>query len=349
VKETKPKYKKQVMEIVESGLMEAYPKGKIPTHCSPTFLVEKKESRSKRMVGQYKKVNEVTKSHSGFLPSMEGMVEALASCRWKSKLDLRSGFWQVGMSERAKEITSFVTPNGQVWRWNCMPFGIQSAPALFQELMERVIAEMKENPEVARLLEPKDGQRCCFIGAFFDDVGVGSSSVAEHLFLLEELFKVVHKHKLRIKLSKCEFVKESLEYLGFSVQWGSWRPSEKKIKALVDFKVRNLKDLRAFLGACNFFRRHVKSFTFSSAGLTDLLKKNARFVWTEKEESLIEEIKSKLLSSTPLGVPRSTGEMVVVTDASDRGGGGRHHFSVASPRPIPSAKGFFHKRDVQGW
>jgi hypothetical protein len=244
------------------------------------------------------------------------------------------------MSERAKEITSFVTPNGQVWRWNCMPFGIQSAPALFQELMERVIAEMKENPEVARLLEPKDGQRRCFIGAFFDDVGVGSSSVAEHLFLLEELFKVVQKHKLRIKLSKCEFVKESLEYLGFSVQWGSWRPSEKKIKALVDFKVRNLKDLRAFLGACNFFRRHVKSFTFSSAGLTDLLKKNARFVWTEKEESLIEEIKSKLLSSTPLGVPRSTGEMVVVTAASDRGGGAAPFFS-GKPSTHPKCQRVF--------
>ena len=126
---------KQVQELVESGLVEAYPKGKNPTHCSPTFLVEKKESKTKRMVGQYKKVNELTKMHSGFLPNMEGMVEALAGCRVKTKLDLRSGFWQVGLTERAKEITSFCTPNGQVWRWNCMPFGISSAPALFQELI----------------------------------------------------------------------------------------------------------------------------------------------------------------------------------------------------------------------
>ena len=95
---------------------------------------------------------------------------------------------------------------------------------------------------------------------------------------------------------------------------------QKKVQAIAKFRVKNLKDLRAFLGACNFFRRHVKSFTYSSAGLTDLLKKNARFVWSDKEEALIEEIKNKLLSSTPLGVPRSTGEMIVVTDASDRGG-----------------------------
>ena len=327
---------KQVQELVEVGLVEAYPKGRTPTFCSPTFLVEKKESRTKRMVGQYKKVNEMTKSHSGFLPNMEGMVESLAGCRFKSKLDLRSGFWQVGMSERAKDITSFVTPNGQVWRWNCMPFGIQSAPCVFQDLMERIIAEVKENREIAKLLEPRDGQKQCFIGAFFDDVGIGSSTIKEHLFILEQFFKVVQKHKLRIKLSKCDLVKEKLEYLGFCVGWGSWRPSEKKIQAIVDFKVKNLKDLRTFLGACNFFRRHVKAFTFSSAGLTDLLKKNARFVWTEKEESLIEEIKSKLLSSVPLGVPRSTGEMVVVTDASDRGGGGTlFQWQALDPSQVP--------------
>ena len=94
------------------------------------------------MVGQYKKVNEMTKMHSGFLPNMESMVESLAGCKVKSKLDLRSGFLPVGMSEGAKEITSFCTPNGQVWRWNIMPFGISSAPALFQELMERIIAEV---------------------------------------------------------------------------------------------------------------------------------------------------------------------------------------------------------------
>ena len=208
---------KQVDELVQIGLVEKYPSNQTPTHCSPTFLVEKKESRIIRMVGQYKKVNQMVKAHSAYHPSMECMVESLAGCRYKSKLDRRSGFWQVGLSPRAKEITSFVTPNGQVWRWNCMPFGIQSAPAIFQEMTERVIQEVKENPRVAALLQPKNGQKQCFIGAFFDDVGVGSSSKEDHLFLLEELFKIVQKHKLRIKLSKCDLLKENLEYLGFDV------------------------------------------------------------------------------------------------------------------------------------
>ena len=311
---------KQINELAQNGLIEPYPKGKTPTHCSPTFLVEKKESATKRMVGQFKKVNEMTKCHSGFLPCMENMVENLASCRWKSKLDLRSGFWQVGMSEKAKELTAIVVPNGTVWRWRCMPFGLHSAPAIFQEMMEKVISEVKENPKVAELLSRSTMEGKCFMGAFFDDVGVGASTIEEHMFLLEELFKVVQKHKLRIKLSKCDLIKEDIEYLGFSISWGTWRPSESKVQALQGFKVRSLKDLRQFLGACNFFRRHMKNFTFSSAPLTDLLKKNARFSWSDTHEALVEEIKKKLVSSTPLGVPRATGELILITDASDLGG-----------------------------
>ena len=116
-----------------------------------------------------------------------------------------------------------------------MPFGIQSAPAIFQEMMERVIQEMKENPRVAELLQPKNGQKQCFLGAFFDDVGVGSSTKEEHLFLLEELFKIVQKHRLRIKLPKCDLLRESLEYFGFDVFWGSWKPSEKRTESLPNF------------------------------------------------------------------------------------------------------------------
>ena len=327
---------KQVDELVQSGFLEPYPKGKTPLHCSPTFLVEKKESATKRMVGHFKKVNAVCKSHSGFLPSMEGMVESLASCKFKSKLDLRSGFWQVGMSERAKELTSIVTPSGLVYRWNVMPFGLQVAPAIFQQMMERIIAETKL--QVAKLL-PEKGS--FFLGAFFDDVGVGTATIEDHLVVLEELFKVVEKHKLRIKLSKCEFLQLKMEYLGFEVSWGSWKPSQSKVQAIQSFKVKNL---RSFLGACNFFRRHIKNFTFSTAPLTDLLKKNARFVWSSKEESLIKEIKEKLLSTTPLGVPRASGEMIVITDASDQGGGDTP--PVAIHRPITSSSIFCHPRDV---
>jgi hypothetical protein len=95
---------KQVQELIEAKLVEPFPVGTFPQHCSPTFLVDKKESKTRRMVGQHVKLNSMTKPHAGFLPNMEEMIENMAKCKFKSKLDLRSGFWQVGLSKRAKKM-----------------------------------------------------------------------------------------------------------------------------------------------------------------------------------------------------------------------------------------------------
>ena len=124
---------------------------------------------------------------------MEQMIEGMASCRWKSKLDLRSGFWQVGMSERAKDLTAFCTPSGRIFRWNCMPFGLQGAPGIFQELMEQVCNQCKHDPQVSKLLDFRGGHRKAFLGAFLDDCGIGAHNEEEHIFILEEFFKVVLK------------------------------------------------------------------------------------------------------------------------------------------------------------
>ena len=75
---------------------------------------------------------------------MGEMIENLASKRFKSKLDLRSGFWQIGLSDRAQELTAFTIPNGRCFGWKCMPFGLQGAPGVFQEMMEILCAKAKQ-------------------------------------------------------------------------------------------------------------------------------------------------------------------------------------------------------------
>lgn len=88
-----------------------------------------------------------------------------------------------------------LTPNGQVWQSNCMSFRIQAAPRTFQELTVGVISKQRRIQRlVANLLELKNGQTTYFVGALFDDDGVGASTIPDHPFLLEELFKLVKKH-----------------------------------------------------------------------------------------------------------------------------------------------------------
>ena len=130
---------------------------------------------------------------------------------------------------------------------------------------------------------------------------------------------------MRVRLEKCELLAQRIEFLGFEMGWGWWRPSMSKLQPLLAAQVRNdpvkgLKDLRSFIGAANFYRRHVRNFTYSSAILTDLQKKGAAWRWGEQEQLAFEELKAKLAACSVLGVPRPRGEIILVTDASDVGG-----------------------------
>ena len=76
------------------------------------------------------------------------------------------------------------------------------------------------------------------------------------------------------------------------------------------------------MGACGFYRRHIHNFTYSSAPLTHPIKKTTPWRWTAREEKYFQELKKKIASLNCLGVPRPKGEIVLITDASDVGGGG---------------------------
>ena len=156
---------------------------------------------------------------------------------------------------------------------------------------------------------------------FFDDVALGSNDLEQHQILLREFLKTCQTMYMRIKLSKCQFAKTTTDYLGFTVGTGWWRPTDHKIAALQSAKITNLKDLRRFLGACNFCRRHIRNFSHTSAILTDLLKKGAKFDWTQEHEDAFQELKAKIAAVTCLGVPKEKGEVIIITDASDVGGG----------------------------
>jgi hypothetical protein len=140
-----------------------------------------------------------------------------------------------------------------------MMFGLQGAPGIFQELMELLTSQVKENPRIRKILE--NGH----LASFFDDTGVGTQDEETHFELLEAYFQVCVKNSIRIKPSKCQFLEREMEYLGFDLGWGQWSPSKKRVQAIMGAKVKTQKDLRSFLGAMNFYRRHIPNFTFSAA------------------------------------------------------------------------------------
>ena len=294
---------RQIRECIDAGLVEEYKKGDYPHHCSPCFLVAKPGSTALRLVIDYGEVNKKTQNHSGSILNMENTLEPIAKCRYKTKMDKRSGSWQLDLTAAAQELLAFITPKGRVFKWKVMPLGVDNAPALFQELMNQILYILRRRPLVQELIS-----RGAEIEAHIDDVSLGTNTQEDHVLLLCEFFIVCQKNHLRIKLEECEFMKEEMEYLGFDVGYGWRKPAASKMQPLQDMQICDdpkggLHDVRRFLGACNFHRRQIHNFTYSSAPLTDLIKKTTPWRWTAREEECFQELKKKIASSKCLGVP----------------------------------------------
>ena len=255
-KEQADEIERQIQECIDAGLVLEYKDGDYPLHCSPCFLVAKPGSTAKRLVVDYGELNKKTLNHSGSIPNMESTLEKIASCRYKTKMDKRSGFWQVDLTPNAQELLAFITPQGRVFKWKVVPFGVANAPALFRELMIKILSIVRRRPKVQELIS-----RGAQMEAHIDDVCLGTNTQEDHLILLGEFFAVCQENHARLKLEKCEFMQECMQYLGFDVGYGWWTPAASKAKPLMDAKVRHedpkkgLHDVRSFIGACNFYRR----------------------------------------------------------------------------------------------
>ena len=128
-------------------------------------------------------------------------MDALSGSKYFSKLDLKAGYWQVGIKESDKYKTAFsIGPLG-FYECNRMAFGLTNAPATFQRLIERCMGDI-------HLKE-------CLI--YLDDIIIYSQTFEEHLHRLENVFKQLELHGLKLKGSKCEFFKHQVNYLGHVV------------------------------------------------------------------------------------------------------------------------------------
>ena len=200
------KIERQIQECIDAGLVEEYKKGDYPHHCSPCFLVAKPGSTALRLVVDYGEVNKKPQNHSGSIPNMVKTLERIAKCRYKTKMDKRSGFWQVDLTAADQKLLAFITPKRRVLKWKVMPFGVANAPALLQEVMNKTLYILRRRPLVKELIS-----RGAEMEAHIDDVSLGTNTQEDHVLLLREFFIVCQENHLRIKLEKCGFMKEEME------------------------------------------------------------------------------------------------------------------------------------------
>ena len=124
---------------------------------------------------------------------MENTVKRIAKCRYNTKMNKRSGFWQGDLTAAAQELLAFITPKGRVFKWKVIPFGVANARALFQELMNKILYILRRRP-VQELIS-----RGAELEAHIDDVSLGTNTKEDHVFLLRGFFIVCQENHLRIK------------------------------------------------------------------------------------------------------------------------------------------------------
>ena len=164
---------------------------------SPVVMVRKKDG-SLRFCVDFRQLNAATVKDAHPLPRIDDLLDALHGAKWFSTLDLKSGYWQVPISEQDKEKTAFRTSSGQLFEFNQVPFGLCNAPATFSRLMDRVLAGLH-------------WETCLF---YLDDIIVFSSTWEEHLARLREVFERLRHAKLKLGAAKCTFAAKEVSYLG---------------------------------------------------------------------------------------------------------------------------------------
>jgi len=286
---------RQVEELCKRGIAEPADS----PWSSPVVLVRKKDS-TWRFCIDYRQLNAVTCQDAYPLPRIDDTLDALAGSQLFSTLDLVSGYWQVPLDEEAQQKSAFITRGG-LWKWRVLPFGLTSAPACFERLMERVFS----------------GLQWKTLLIYLDDIIIFSPDFATHLSRMEEVLKRLRSAKLKLKPNKCSLMQTEVQYLGHVVSADGVATDPAKVEAIKQWPVpTDVSEVRSFLGLAGYYRRFIPNFSGVAKPLHRLTSKQAGFRWTEEEETAFLTLRSALQTAPVLAYPSAKDEYILDTDAS---------------------------------
>jgi hypothetical protein len=149
---------------------------------------------------------------------------------------------------------------------------------------------------------------------FLDDVLVYSTSLGEHVKHLKQVFQLLDQNQLRLKQSKCLFAQNKLEFLGHIISVAGVSTYLGKVQTIEQWPIPSgVKDVRGFLGMTGYYRKFVSQFGIISKPLTNLLRKDSVFVWTN--EAFL-ALKQALVRAPVLAIPNFSKQFIIETDAS---------------------------------
>ena len=243
---------------------------------APVKLVRRKDLHGRlqppTFVVDYRALNSVTKSEDFPLLQVIDILARLGGCKSFAKLDLANGYWQVPVREEDREKTAVVT-HCRLFQFIVMPFGIKTAGATFQRVMQANFFDfLMEN--VTGSSDHQHG----FCMAYVHDLIVRSTSHVDALEHYRRIFERATQVGMQFKPSKCTFFSTYLEVRGHVVTLNGRIPDPKKIHAITNFPTVNSQSaVQKFPGMVGFYRRHIPRFAQRTYHSRQLLRKNKNF------------------------------------------------------------------------
>ena len=278
-----------------------------------------KKDGSIRICGDYKlTVNTASSTVTYPLPVIDELLANLAGGKYFTKIDLSSAYLQLPLD---KESSAYVTINTYkgLFSYNRLPFGVSSAPAIFQRTMESLLGGL-------------DG-----VSVYIDDILVAGSSLESHLKNLDAVLDKLEKAGLRLNKEKCFFLQPKLEYLGYVIDETGIHPTQEKVRAIQEAPTpTNVKELRSFLGLITYYSKFLPDMSSMMAPLYTLLGKDQKWSWETEHDTAFQSAKDALQSNSVLVHFDPAKPLILTCDASEYGIGAvlLHKMDNGDEKPI---------------
>ena len=260
-----------------------------------------KPSGKVRICVDMKPLNENVMREFHPLPAVDETLAQLSGARIFTKLDANAGFWQILLAKESRPLTTFITPFGR-YQFNALPFGITSAPELFQKRMNALLSNLK-------------GVLC-----LMDDVLVYGKDQREHDKGLEAVLQWIEAAGMTLNHDKCEVSETQLKFLGHIIDQSGVRADPAKTEAIIQMSApQNVAEVRRFIGMAKQLSKFIPNCANLLHPLTVLLSKKNVWTWGSSQEEAYTTLKDKLSKLTTLTLYNPTANIKLSADASSYG------------------------------
>ena len=290
-----------VKRYLEENLKKGFITASSAPFASP-ILFAKKPSGGLRFCVDYRKLNEITKKNRYPLPLISEIMSRLARARFLTRIDIRHAFNRLRMkTEKDEDLTTFRTRFGS-YKSLVLPFGLTNGPATFQNFINDTFLEYLDE----------------FLIAYLDDLLVYSETMTDHRKHVRKVLQKLREAGIQADVDKCEFHVTETKFLGVVVGRNGIKMDPTKIEAVVEWAIpRHLKQVQAFLGFINFYRRFIKDFSKIAKPLVHLTRKDEPFNWTPACQAAFSELKRRVTEAPVLAHFSPSRETFVESDSSD--------------------------------